>query len=137
MTSSLDFATCSLGSVTVSTSNCSATPRAVFLNVLIDFTHDGDWNDAQVCAPDVCTYEWAVKNVSITLPPGCGVITSPAFRVGSTPGPSWMRISLSDFPVTNDYPWSGSAGEGGLSGGETEDYPAMVQQSVPAFPSSW
>ena len=136
VTSSLEFSTCTPAKVTFTTSSCSATPHPVFLNVLIDLNHDGDWNDAVLC-DGACTYEWAVKNLNIVLAPGCGVITTPSFRPGPTPGPSWMRISLTDAPVSLDYPWTGAAGEGGVEGGETEDYPALVQQAVPVLPSTW
>jgi hypothetical protein len=137
VTSSLEFATCQSGSVTFTTWSCAAAPRNVVLNIAIDWNHDGDWNDVVLCGGGACAYEWAVKNVNITLPPGCGTITSPTFLNGSTAGPAWLRLTISDTPVTNDYPWAGTAGESGTEGGETEDYPAMVQQAVPAQPSSW
>ncbi len=137
VTSSLEFSTCQLGSVSFTTSSCAAEPRVVILNILLDMNHDGDWNDAQICEPDLCAYEWAVKNLPITIPAGCGAITSPSFLVGPAPGPSWLRISLTDTPVVDNYPWAGGAGETGYEGGETEDYPGMIQQAVPAAPSSW
>lgn len=138
VTSSLEFRTCQPSTLTFTTSSCDSTPRAVFLNVLIDMNHDGDWNDADVCGgARNCTYEWAVKNQEITIPAGCGTLTSPAFLVGPTPGPAWLRISLTDFRVTNDYPWAGGAGDGGVIGGETEDYPAAIQEAVPTVPSTW
>ena len=129
--------TCGSATITFSTSNCLLQPRPVFLNIVIDMNHDGDWNDAQLCGPGVCAYEWAVKNATIVLPPGCGTITSPAFLVGPTPGPSWLRISMTDSPVTNDYPWVGGAGLSGFTGGETEDYPAFIENAVATEPSTW
>jgi hypothetical protein len=135
--SSLEFGTCQSGSVTFTTYSCATAPRNVVLNVAIDWNHDGDWNDVVACANGTCAYEWAVKNEIITLPPGCGTITSPAFLAGSTAGPAWLRISLSDDLVSNDYPWTGAAGESGVEGGETEDYPAMVVTAVPTLPSTW
>jgi hypothetical protein len=39
-------------------------------------------------------------------------------------GQSWLRISLTDEPVADDFPWAGSANQpsGQYAGGETEDY---------------
>jgi hypothetical protein len=137
VTSSLDFANCTASTLTFTTHNCATQSRDVVLNILIDINHDGDWNDAVLCGTDACAYEWAVKNLPITLPAGCGTQTSPGFLIGPNPGPSWLRISLTDVPVTDNYPWAGGAGEGGVVGGETEDYPAMIHEAVPALPSSW
>jgi hypothetical protein len=129
---------CQPSSLIFSTHNCAGQARVVFLNILVDMNHDGDWNDVDLCSkPGACVYEWAVKNVTITLPPGCGSITSPAFLVGPDPGPSWLRISLTDDPATDDYPWAGGAGLSGFIGGETEDYPAMIEGTVPTLPSTW
>ena len=134
MTSSLEFSTCQPAGVTFTTSSCATEPRVVFLNILVDMNHDGDWHDAQLCEPNLCAYEWAVKNQPMTMPAGCGTHTSPSFLVGPTPGPSWLRISLTDFAVTDNYPWAGGAGESGVIGGETEDYPGMIQQAVCRHP---
>lgn len=128
---------CQPSSVAFSTYSCAGGPLTVFLNVAIDMNQDGDWNDALLCPAGGCAYEWAVKNQVIALPAGCGSLSTPAFLVGPTAGPSWMRISLSSQPVSNDYPWAGTAGHSGTIGGETEDYPAMIEHPVPAVRSSW
>jgi hypothetical protein len=42
----------------------------------------------------------------------------------------WMRITLSAAPVSDNFPWDGSAGPNGdgfLLAGETEDYPVMIR----------
>ncbi len=57
--------------------NCSSAPRSVYLNILVDMNHDGDWNDNFQCAAS-CAYEWAVKNQPIALPPGCNPLVSPS-----------------------------------------------------------
>jgi hypothetical protein len=89
---------------------------------------DGDWNDNLQCV-GACAYEWAVKNDTLALPVGCATLTSPAFIVGPNEGPAWMRVTLSDEPVNNDFPWAGSATmPGGLHGGETEDYPVVIRK---------
>jgi len=134
------FTACQPFALTFTTYSCDTNAKSVFLNICVDMNHDGDWNDAELCSKDgnsTCVYEWAVKNQVITLPAGCATLTSPAFPIGPTPGPSWMRISLTSEPVTDDYPWAGGAGDGGVQGGETEDYPGTIQAEVPTVPSSW
>jgi len=108
--------------------NCLAA-KTVFLNILVDWNEDGDWNDNMNCQTRTsCAYEWAVKNSPITLPAGCATLTSPAFQTGPKTGHGWLRISISDDPVTDDFPWAGSAqtATGALIGGETEDYPVEI-----------
>ena len=103
------------------TYNCGP-PRQVYLNILIDWNSDGDWNDAVTCRYDVgCVPEWCVKNALITLPSGCNRVTSPRFRMGWTSAGlwAWMRLTISNSPASNSFPWNG----GLLTGGETEDYP--------------
>jgi hypothetical protein len=115
----------------------------VYLNILVDFNEDGDWNDSfsyddggsTVCAP-----EWAVKNHLLgqdEAVPGsdlyCFSATSPEFQVGPNPGESWFRITLSYFPVDDDFPWRG----GQVGGGETEDYPVTIGGPLPAHVVSW
>jgi hypothetical protein len=49
-----------------------------------------------------------------------------------------MRVTISDIPVMDDFPWNGSVGSGGyLPGGETEDYPVEIQIQTPTMPGSW
>jgi hypothetical protein len=130
---------CSAATVSFDTYNC-AQPRQAFLNILVDMNQDGDWNDNFQCnAPGTpCAYEWAVKNVPIPIPPGCAPHVSPAFMVGPLPGHSWMRVTICDEPVPDDFPWNGSVGAGGyLINGETEDYPVDIQIRTPAAPGSW
>jgi hypothetical protein len=125
----LEFTVCKPSTVTFKAFNCK-TDRDVYLNILIDMNHDGDWNDNFMCPGAAgCAYEWAVKNAIITLPAGCSTKTSPSFLMGPTAGNSWMRITLTATPVTDDFPWNGSAGSpsGFFSGGETEDYPVVIK----------
>jgi hypothetical protein len=126
---------CKLGSVSFNTMNCQPFIRQAFLNILVDFNHDGDWNDNEICpASGACAYEWAIKNEVISIFPGCAANVSPAFFVGPRPGPSWMRITISEDAVGDDFPWFGATG---LHNGETEDYPVDIQIETPAAPSSW
>jgi hypothetical protein len=127
------FTPCGGNTVTFQTFNCGP-PREVYLNILVDMNQDGDWNDNFICAAPTCAYEWAVKNVLITLPNGCAT-QSASFLVGPQNGPGWMRISISDDRVTDDYPWAGSAAMPGgrLAGGETEDYPVKIGHPEPCL----
>ncbi|MFN0151224.1 MAG: FlgD immunoglobulin-like domain containing protein [bacterium] len=124
------FVACSTGVVTYRTLNCLNAPRTVYLNILLDMNQDGDWNDNFLCGT-ACAYEWTVKNTAVVLPPGCAIQTSPTFFVGPNAGNAWLRISLSDAPVSDDFPWRGSAGVAGqtLLGGETEDYPVAIREA--------
>ena len=114
LASPLAFAACAATSFTFKTYSCAATAHIAYLNVLVDWTHDGDWNDAlQAC--DRCVPEWAVRNAVIDVPPGCFTQTTPTFFAGPTAGPAWMRVTISDAPVNDDFPWAGSAT---MAGGE-------------------
>lgn len=126
----LTFKACQTTTVDFHTFNCKQQVDA-FLNILVDMNEDGDWNDNFQCSAAVgCAYEWAVRNVPIPLAPGCQLNTSPAFLVGPRTGKGWLRITITPAPVSNDFPWDGSAGPGGdgaFFGGETEDYPVVIQ----------
>jgi hypothetical protein len=116
-----------------------------FLNVLVDWNQDGDWNDALVCntaAGPVCVYEWTVKNAPLTLFSGCNLLTTPTIVGGPLAKKNvWMRISVSTDPVTDDYPWAGStitfSGVNYLHDGETEDYLVDVTPPTPTLPETW
>ena len=129
---------CSPSSVTYNVFNCGG-PRVIFLNILIDMNQDGDWNDNFACNPVAagCAYEWAVKNIPVTLLPGCNILVSPTFLVGPKPGPGWMRVTICDDPVDPSFPWLGSLPGTFLRNGETEDYPVDIEIQTPALPGSW
>ncbi len=128
------FHACGPGNVnwTIQAFSCATANVSAYLNILVDWNEDGDWNDNFAC-PSGCAFEWAVKNYLVTLTPGCNTIFVPTFRVGPNPGRGWMRITLSDgqMPVPDDFPWNGSAGIAGqsLRNGETEDYPVLILPS--------
>jgi hypothetical protein len=134
---------CKPSTVTFTTANCAQGQiRQVYLNILLDMNEDGDWNDTFTCppVPGPCAYEWAVKNVPFVLSvPGCETHTSPAFLVGPNNGFGWMRISISDFPMPDDYPWNGTVSlpGGEMQGGETEDYPVEITSPTAVNGSTW
>jgi hypothetical protein len=135
----LTLIACTTTSIPYMAWHCGPAPIQVFLNILIDFDADADWNDVLECPDLGCAPEWVVINAPILLVPGCNTLASPPFLVGPRPGPSWLRISLTQEPVPPDYPWAGSAGMAGgqFPGGETEDYPLEIDSSVPNERSSW
>jgi hypothetical protein len=112
---------CGATSIPLRTFNCGP-PRQVYVNLLVDWNSDGDWNDADGCVSDVgCSPEWCLKNATITLPSGCATVNTPIFKLGwnNCSGPrGWMRVTISNNPVSPSFPWNG----GLLNGGETEDY---------------
>ena len=129
-----------------STANCGP-DRVAYLNILIDFNHDGDWNDNLTCAypglppPYLCVAEWAVKNHAIDVPNYISNQMTPYFLLGPYEGYAWMRVSLTDIPVADDFPWAGSANQPGgyYAGGETEDYLILLENPTPvsARPATW
>lgn len=122
--------------------SCGPASVSATLNILVDWSQDGDWNDVVTCGPagsgGACVPEWAVKNASIVLQPGCNSLSSPQFIVGPNTGGAWMRVTLTSGPVSDDFPWAGSATAvnvgGAFAGGETEDYPISIVTSTAVGP---
>lgn len=133
------FMQCSLGVAQIEAYHCGSQPAPAVLNVLVDWNHDGDWNDvlAPACGQAACTPEWVVKNLAVMLAPGCNFLMTPAFQTGQYPGRSWMRVTLTPAAVADDFPWNGSVGEPGgfFAGGETEDHPVNVLARTTAVAS--
>jgi hypothetical protein len=133
------FSACHIATIKFSTANCG-NQRQVFLNICVDMNADGDWNDNFQCPTGGCAYEWAVKNAPLILSgPGCEVHTSPVFLIGPNDGPSWMRVTISDVPMPDDFPWNGTASMAGglVQGGETEDYPVVIATPTGATSATW
>jgi hypothetical protein len=130
----LIFKTCQMSSFDFNTYNCKSQSADAFLNVLVDMNGDGDWNDNFQCPGTAgCAYEWAVKNVPFVVQPGCGLHTTPQFLMGPNDGLGWMRITITSQPVSDDFPWNGSAGPNGdgfFTAGETEDYPVVIRKNT-------
>jgi len=132
LSSFVTFNACNGGSITTKVYSCAPARVNAFLNVLVDWNEDGDWNDNVRCNPVECAAEWAVQNQPVVLDPGCGFLTSKKFLVGPNPGSAWMRVTLSEQPAPPDFPWNGTAGlpGGAFHRGETEDYPVRIDPST-------
>ena len=64
--------------------SCAHTTREIYLNILVDWNRDGDWNDSFFC-PQLnggCVYEWSVKNSIVSILPGCNTLPTPAIYGG-------------------------------------------------------
>jgi hypothetical protein len=126
--------------VGVSAFNCGP-QRTVYLNVLMDLNFDGDWNDNLTCLslPDSVAHEWVAKNRAVILPNGCSHHRVDGILTGPDDGFAWTRVSLTDEPVSDDYPWAGSAllPGGAVTGGETEDFVIFMIGPLDAKPATW
>jgi hypothetical protein len=120
------------------TANCGG-PRIAYLNVLVDMSMDGDWNDNGDCVNAGCVHEWAIKNYPVTIASGCESHATPPFPGGTQEGRAWARLSITDEPVDDDFPWAGSAHrpDGSYAGGETEDFVVSITTGLPATRASW
>ena len=99
------------------------------VNILLDLNGDGDWNDPG---------EHVVQNQPINLVgPANGTFTSDPFStVGATPGPTWMRVTLTRQSINPG--WNGTMASAGYDEpfgcGETEDWLVELQEIVPPTP---
>jgi len=97
----------------------------LIVNILIDLNIDGDWTDAG---------EHVVQNQLIFLPGPAEAtfVSTPFSTVGATPGPTWLRLTLSRTPVT--VPWDGT---GLFPCGETEDWNITMEGGFYWKPGNW
>lgn len=104
---------------------------AQFVNVWIDWNHDGDWADVLTCVNPagvvVVVPEWAVVDQPVNVVPG-GVVwvtpLFPSFRPGGNQA-LWMRINMAESKAPKDPATGRADGRGPAAGykyGETEDY---------------
>ena len=103
--------------------------QTLIVNILLDLNGDGDWNDPG---------EHVVQNQPIPLTGIAeGIFTSLSFStVGATPGPTWMRITLTRHTINPN--WDGTMASAGYAEafecGETEDWLVELQEIVPPTP---
>jgi hypothetical protein len=112
----------------------NTTGETAYLNVLIDFNQDGEWKYVPDCPCDVDIVEHIL--VDFPIPTGysgpVSALLPPEFYISVYAGYHWMRTTLSDEPVGND--WNGA---GQFDAGETEDYLVRVQQRSEIPVSNW
>jgi len=98
----------------------------MYVNVLADWTQNGQWGEIASCAT-VAAQENILVNFPV--PPGyvgpLSAIGPPPFVIGPNGGYVWLRFSITDLQVPNDWD-----GDGQFPEGESEDY--LVQVEEPA-----
>ena len=109
-------------------SNLIPDDSSLIVNILLDLNADGDWSDT-IGAQS----EHVVQNQPIPLTGVAdGTLTSlPFSTVGATPGPTWMRITLTRHQINPG--WDGTIASAGYADpfecGETEDW--LVERQKP------
>ncbi len=104
--------------VTFEVTDLLAPSSNLTVNILIDLNKDGDWEDEG---------EHAVRNQKIitTTNQEEVIISDPFSTIGTTPGPTWLRITLTRHNISN-APWNGTmtgyAPTIPFEYGETEDW---------------
>jgi PKD repeat protein len=102
--------------VPITTSSSHNPNTQIYVNVAIDVDNDLDFNDT----PDM---NWVVRNQIVQ----CPADTTLGFNFGPFGFgndllllPVWVRVTLTDVPISS--PWNGSGIAQGWTGGETEDW---------------
>jgi hypothetical protein len=129
----IEFEVCTTTRLRFRATLCELDSLPAYLNVLVDWNQDGDWNDNLSCGTGApCAPEWVVRTARITVTRGCSEHESPQFVVGPGAGPGWMRVTLTGDPVHSGFPWAGSNGtvNGIFRSGETEDHPVVIRPSA-------
>ncbi len=98
----------------------SAPAREYYLNIWVDWNHNGTWGDELDCGFTAVS-EWAVRNMPVPPEPAGVHYYAPEFMAwqDGTDRPTWVRITLSERPA--EHP-DGSGPSDGYDYGETEDY---------------
>ncbi|MGP8331821.1 MAG: DUF3344 domain-containing protein, partial [Methanosarcinaceae archaeon] len=102
----------------------------LIVNILLDLNSDGDWNDIVNGQS-----EHVVQNqtISLTGPAEAVFTSSPFSTVGATPGPAWMRVTLTRSPINSgwDGTMTGFAQMTPFACGETEDFEVYIEDDEP------
>ncbi|MBA3470820.1 MAG: carboxypeptidase regulatory-like domain-containing protein, partial [Herpetosiphonaceae bacterium] len=107
------------------------TSGKAYVNIWIDWNHNGAWGGGPPCSPQTLANEWAVQNQLVNVS-AAGVfnLTTPVFLAakpgGVPPQDGWLRITISDSPATND---DGRGPANRWRYGETEDYLLPIDQA--------
>jgi len=104
-----------------------------YVNVLMDWNHDGRWGGASPCNRSLVP-----EHVLVNFPVPAGyqgplsALTPPNFTVGPVPGYVWARFTISERPVL--LGWTGA---GVFADGETEDYMFQIMDRPPVCSWRW
>ncbi|MFB6287127.1 MAG: Ig-like domain-containing protein [Candidatus Bipolaricaulia bacterium] len=144
------FPTCNQSDLNVRVNVPEEAPAAeYYLNVLVDWNHDGRWRGAVRCpgssdvGDDGLVPEWTVQNAELhaepyQLAPGFnGLIRLTDVPTGPDMGEMWVRVTVTTEPIDTERfvpvrdGGSGWNGQGRFPFGETEDYfSCLFQESV-------
>jgi hypothetical protein len=105
-------------------------PDPAYINVLVDWNHDGRWGGASLCGINALE-EWMIKD--ILVPPfyhGTMIgLAGPSFQIGPDAGYTWFRFVISDRTIQSivgPFGWDGALPVI-LDAGEIEDYMLKVE----------
>ena len=105
----------------------TATDGAAYVNVLMDWNHDGIWQGGAACDAGIVP-----EHVLVNFPVKAGysgplsLLNPPSFGIGPVPGYVWARFAITERPVA-----TGWNGDGIFRDGETEDYLLHVREGGP------
>ncbi len=109
------------------------TPPTRYINMWVDWNHDGDWNDTLPCPAGPPAAEWAIRDMALALGPGVyplapAPITTWVTVAENMPWETWLRLSVAEQPAPSPYDGRGPAQ--GYDLGETEDYYLWLQPAL-------
>jgi len=109
--------------------NTSTDGREAYVNLLMDWNHDGKWEGSVLCDRTTEVPEHVLVNFRV--PNGysgpLSGLNPPNFKIGPFPGYVWARFTISERQVLVP----GWNGDGVYKDGETEDYLLHVKETPP------
>ena len=113
-------------SIDIEVHNNGTDGRDAYVNVLMDWNHDGIWEKAVACGNQEVPEHVLVN---FRVPHGyngpLSGLTPPSFQIGPLPGYVWCRFTITERPVPPK--WNG---DGVFLDGETEDYLLHVREPL-------
>jgi hypothetical protein len=94
-----------------------------YVNLLIDWNQNGVWGDPG----EHVLVNFVVPALYVGLLSALG---PPSFTIGSNPGYVWVRFSITESPVPQDWD-----GEGDFEDGESEDYLFLIDEETQPKPN--
>ena len=113
--------------IDIEVQNTTTDGRDAYVNLLIDWNHDGKWEKTVACgSTDVPEHVL----VNFRIPNGyngpLSGLNPPNFKIGPFAGYVWTRFTISEREVPLE--WNG---DGVFKDGETEDYLLYVKETIP------